>query len=72
VVTINADKITATDASSIPSGEFTSVGGTPYDLRVGRELGPAMRNLTSNGYDNNFCITLPQGAGEQQLTFISR
>uniref|UniRef100_A0A182PLE7 Aldose 1-epimerase n=1 Tax=Anopheles epiroticus TaxID=199890 RepID=A0A182PLE7_9DIPT len=69
VVSINADKITETDADSIPSGKFICVGGTPYDLRIARELGPAMAKTVGKGFDDNFCIT--KGT-EQGRTFTAR
>uniref|UniRef100_A0A182RI49 Aldose 1-epimerase n=1 Tax=Anopheles funestus TaxID=62324 RepID=A0A182RI49_ANOFN len=69
VVSINADKITDTDADSIPSGKFICVGGTPFDLRIPRELGPAMAKTVSEGFDDNFCIT--KGT-EQGRTFTAR
>ncbi|XP_050069933.1 galactose mutarotase [Anopheles maculipalpis] len=69
VVSINADKITDTDADSIPSGKFICVGGTPYDLRIPRELGPAMAKTAGEGFDDNFCIT--KGT-EQGRTFTAR
>ncbi|XP_052896369.1 galactose mutarotase isoform X2 [Anopheles moucheti] len=69
VVSINADKITDTDGDSIPSGKFICVGGTPYDLRIARELGPAMAKTVGEGFDDNFCIT--KGT-EQGRTFTAR
>ena len=69
VVSINADKITDTDADSIPSGKFICVGGTPYDLRIPRELGPAMAKTVGKGFDDNFCLT--KGT-EQGRTFTAR
>ncbi|XP_053671014.1 galactose mutarotase-like isoform X2 [Anopheles nili] len=69
IVSINADKITDTDADSIPSGKFICVGGTPYDLRIPRELGPSMAKTTGEGFDDNFCIT--KGT-EQGRTFTAR
>ncbi|XP_058061887.1 galactose mutarotase isoform X1 [Anopheles bellator] len=69
ILSVNADKITETDEDSIPSGKFICVGGTPFDLRIPRELGPAMWRTTSGGFDNNFCIT--KGT-EQGLTFVAR
>lgn len=67
-MTINADKITETDHESIPTGNFTCVGGTAFDLRLPKELGPAMAKL-SNGYDDNFCVTKVPGQG---LAFVAR
>ncbi|CRK93653.1 CLUMA_CG007182, isoform A [Clunio marinus] len=71
VISINADKITETDSESIPTGKFTNVGGTPFDLRISKELGPAMRNLNAIGYDDNFCINIPKGF-QNSLNFVSR
>lgn len=45
------------------------VGGTVYDLRIPRELGPAMARAPTGGFDDNFCVT--QGT-EQKLTFVAR
>lgn len=47
------------------------MGGTPFDLRINRELGPAMKNLTGPGYDDNFCVNIPKGES-QQLIFVAR
>ncbi|XP_062706812.1 galactose mutarotase-like [Aedes albopictus] len=69
IISLNADRITETDEDSIPTGKFLCVGGTPYDLRIPRELGPAMSRAPGEGYDNNFCIT--KGT-EQGMTFIAR
>jgi aldose 1-epimerase len=71
VISVNADKITETDTESIPSGKLLNVGGTPFDLRIPRELGPAMRNLKGPGYDDNFCINVPSEP-VSSLTFVSR
>ncbi|XP_055616929.1 galactose mutarotase [Toxorhynchites rutilus septentrionalis] len=69
IISVNADRITETDEDSIPTGEFICVGGTPYDLRIPRELGPAMSRAPGEGFDNNFCIT--KGT-EQTMTFAAR
>lgn len=69
IISVNADRITETDEDSIPTGKFTCVGGTPYDLRIPRELGPAMSRAAGEGFDNNFCIT--KGT-EQKMTFTAR
>lgn len=71
VISINADKITETDSESIPTGKFTSVAGTPFDLRVPHEIGPAMRNVPGPGYDDNFCLNIPKGS-ENTMNFVSR
>lgn len=55
-IMINADKITETDEDSIPTGNFTPVEGTLYDLRKMANLGERLKNLLPiNGYDDNFC-----------------
>lgn len=58
-----------TDDDSIPTGELKCVGGTPYDLRIPHELGPAMARAPTGGFDDNFCVT--RGT-EQTLTFVAR
>lgn len=66
---MNCDKITATDAHSIPTGKFECVGGTPYDLRTPKVLGPAIARVPGGGFDSNFCVT--KGT-EQTLAFVAR
>lgn len=68
-IALNADRITATDAESIPTGEFTQVFGSAYDFRVQRNLGDAIAQITNNGFDDNFCIT---NVSSSSLTFIAR
>ncbi|XP_055595077.1 galactose mutarotase-like [Uranotaenia lowii] len=69
IISVNADRITETDEDSIPTGNFLCVGGSAYDLRIPRELGPAMSRAAGEGFDNNFCIT----KGTQQgMTFTAR
>ncbi|EKX63359.1 galactose mutarotase [Streptomyces ipomoeae] len=45
---IDASRVTPVDADLIPTGELTSVEGTRFDFRVGREVGA--------GYDHNFVL----------------
>lgn len=60
-ISINADKFTPVDELSIPTGELTSVDGTPFDLRNNAVIGEKIDydcdqlNFTG-GYDHNFCI----------------
>ena len=49
-----------------------NVAGTSFDLRIAKEIGPAMRNLSGPGYDDNFCVNVPRGGKEQSLVFVSR
>jgi len=68
-ISINADNITETDHDSIPTGKLLKVAGTPYDLRIPQQLGPAIANLSTFGFDDNFCV---MQASEQTVTFIGR
>lgn len=58
---INADKYTPVDENLIPTGELTSVDGTPFDFTkakpIGRDLEVADQQLTyGKGYDHNFVL----------------
>ncbi|XP_037816393.1 galactose mutarotase [Lucilia sericata] len=57
-IMIKADKITETDAESIPTGNFKNVEGTLYDLRTMKNLGEQIKKLlpATNGYDDNYCV----------------
>ena len=61
VICIDADKITAVDEFSIPTGELLDVSDTPFDLRNGAVIGESIDadcdqlNFTA-GYDHNFCV----------------
>ncbi|XP_053616504.1 galactose mutarotase [Plodia interpunctella] len=68
VVTINADRITETDADSIPTGKLVAVGGTAYDLRVPSRLAHVMEKKPGL-FDDNFCVT---SFGNKDLNFVSR
>ena len=56
VVTINADKYTASDETLIPTGELKSVKGTPYDFTTPQTVGTRINNLQGYGYDLNYVI----------------
>ncbi len=56
VVTINADKFTASDETLIPTGKFTPVKGTPYDFTTPQPVGTRINNLQGFGYDLNYVI----------------
>ncbi|KAJ8728730.1 hypothetical protein PYW07_006426 [Mythimna separata] len=66
-VYINADKITKTDSSSIPTGGFSAVQNTPFDFTVQKKLGDAMAG-GGNLFDDNFCI---ETLGKQVLTLAA-
>ena len=52
---ICADKITVTDSNSIPTGEFSSVSGTPFDFAKPHQIGERIEQLYM-GYDDNFVL----------------
>lgn len=54
-VMINADRITAVDDSSIPTGELAPVKGTAFDFTSVHAIGERIAS-TGNGYDHNYCI----------------
>lgn len=59
---INADRFTAIDEYSIPTGELPQVTGTPFDFTtektIGRDIEADDTQLKNGlGYDHNFCIT---------------
>ncbi|MFL0246372.1 aldose epimerase family protein [Candidatus Clostridium stratigraminis] len=60
-VYINADKFTAADKDSIPTGELREVEGTPMDFtklkKVGDEIRSSYEQIAfAKGYDHNFVI----------------
>ncbi|XP_010503389.1 PREDICTED: aldose 1-epimerase [Camelina sativa] len=55
-----ADKITPVDDTLIPTGEITSIAGTPYDFLEPREIGSRIHELPG-GYDINYIIDGPIG-----------
>jgi len=60
-LTINADRFTPTDSTSMPTGELRSVEGTPFDFRqptaIGARVNLPDEQLTyGHGYDQNFVL----------------
>ncbi len=58
---INADRFTAVDATSIPTGELPLVAGTPFDFREPRLIGERINAddeqiKNGGGYDHNFVL----------------
>lgn len=70
LLTLNADRLTVTDTSSIPTGEFLNVAGSGYDFRVARNIGQSIARITANGFDDNYCVT--RGADQSGVTFVAR
>ena len=65
-LTIDADRVTPTDETLIPHGEFRDVAGTPFDFRKPRRIGehifdddPDLR--AGDGYDINFVLNKRSG-----------
>ncbi|MEO1449402.1 MAG: aldose epimerase family protein [Bacteroidota bacterium] len=58
---LDADEITENDATSVPTGAFMPVAGTPFDFNVAAPVGERLAmehpQLTvGNGFDHNFVI----------------
>ncbi len=74
-LTIPADSYTPVDDTQIPTGEFRSVAGTPFDFRkpkpIGRDIHDGRDNQLSigRGYDHNFVIDRKPAA---QLRLVAR
>jgi aldose 1-epimerase len=61
VVTIHADRITATDKGLIPTGELRNVAGTPFDFltqhTIGERINAQDQQLAfGRGYDHNWVL----------------
>ena len=57
---VKADEYTPTDELSIPSGEFASVEGTPFDLREPVRLGDIIGKISGGGQpglDHNYVVS---------------
>lgn len=72
-VMINADKFTAVDEESIPTGELRAVKGTPLDFRnltvVGKDIDSDYEQIKfAGGFDHNFVLNVsgktPEKAAE--------
>jgi aldose 1-epimerase len=62
VLTIPADHFLPTDAGAIPTGEFATVEGTPFDFRAPAVIGARVRDGANaqihigRGYDHNWVV----------------
>jgi aldose 1-epimerase len=62
LLTINADAMTPVDSTLIPTGEITSVAGTPFDFRTPMPIGARIDQRQNaqirygGGYDHNFVL----------------
>ena len=76
ILTLNADRYTPTDATQIPTGEIAPVGGTPFDFRIPKAIGPGQRSshtqiVMAKGYDHNFVLRR-DGLTDDELAFAAR
>jgi aldose 1-epimerase len=67
VLTLDADRYTPIDSTSIPTGELPSVAGTPFDFRKPTPIGARIDQrdpqlVNGHGYDHNFVLNRPPGA----------
>jgi aldose 1-epimerase len=72
-LTINADRFTPIDTTSIPTGELRAIKGTPMDftrpVRIGARIGEADEQLKfGTGYDHNYVLNKTAG----ELSFAAR
>lgn len=61
VLTINADRYTPVDKTSIPTGQLAPVAGTPFDFRKPHAVGERIREnnvqlKNAGGYDHNWVL----------------
>jgi aldose 1-epimerase len=66
VISIEADHVTPTDATQIPTGEVRPVAGTPFDFTRPTPIGERIRAadeqlLIARGYDHNWVLRAPVG-----------
>lgn len=72
VVTIHADEFTPVDSTLIPTGEFRSVEGTPFDFREPTPIGERIDADNEQigygpGYDHNFVLRRDGPSDEPEL-----
>jgi len=72
-LTVNADRFTPIDATSIPTGELRAVKGTPMDFtrpaRIGARINDSDEQLKfGSGYDHNYVLNKTAG----ELSFAAR
>ena len=74
-LTIAANYFTPIDAGSIPTGEFRSVKGTPFDFMGQATIGARINQddeqlKLGNGYDHNFVLNGKTGQLQQVATVL--
>lgn len=65
-VYINSDKTTPVDSGLIPTGDYASVDGTPFDFRKPTAIGARINDPNTQlqygpGYDHNWVVNKPLG-----------
>ncbi len=69
LLTVDADCITPTDGSQVPTGALQPVEGTPFDFRQPRLIGEGVADMSdpqiavAKGYDHNFVLNHPGDLG---------
>jgi aldose 1-epimerase len=58
---LNADSFTPVSKDLIPTGEISSVEGTPMDFRQGKRIGAEINDVVG-GYDHNFVLNNYDGS----------
>jgi len=53
---IDADNYTPVDSTLIPTGEISSVKGTPFDFTTAHKIGLQIDSVKGGGYDHNFVL----------------
>jgi aldose 1-epimerase len=69
---INAGAYTPTDETQIPTGEISSVEGTPFDFRTAKPIGRDIREkdeqlVRAHGYDHNWVL---DGSGMRLISSV--
>ncbi len=72
-LTLNADRFTPVDATSIPTGEIRAVAGGPMDFTKPKLVSKDFAAMTGTpgGYDHNYVLNKPR-AGELTLAAVLR
>jgi aldose 1-epimerase len=76
VVTMPADSYTPVDTTLIPTGEFRSVAGTPFDFRSPRRVADRVRDgrdeqlRIGRGYDHNWVVTRAPTADVHRMALV--
>ena len=76
LLTIPADAYTPVDDTQIPTGEFRTVAGTPFDFRKAKAIGRDIRDghdaqlMTGRGYDHNWVISRAPAAAPRLVARV--